>query len=103
MLILKCSSSSQKLLKNSGHLSYPHLLALQDKQAPYEILDYGHLPGIAIQPKGKRLKGGFWPEAVVVQCVSKWEKDTDGQDTRIQVFICNEVELRSFSDIIEWV
>lgn len=83
MLILMCSSSRQKLLKNSGHL-----LALQDNQASYEILDYGHLPVIPIQPKGKRLKGGFWPGAVVVQCVSKCEKDTNGQDTRIHVFIC---------------
>lgn len=86
MLIFMCSSS-QKLLKSSGQPSYPHLLALQDKQAPYEILDYGHRPVIVIQPKGKRLKS-FWPGAVVVQHVSKWEKDPNGQDTGLQVFIC---------------
>lgn len=84
MLIFMCSRS-QKLLKNSGQPSSPYLLALQDKQALYEILDCGHLPVIAIQPKGKRLKGGLWPGAVVVQCVSKCEEDTNGQDTRLHV------------------
>lgn len=92
--MLMCSS--QKLLKSSGQLSYPHLLVVRDKQAPDEILDCSHLLQLSQSSQKESGSGEAPGQELWYFNFSKCEKDPNGRDTRLHVFTCRWHETQFF-------